>query len=167
MHYIAQSLLAIDDRSAFLSWDPVIDSDMDGYNVYMAVGSPVGFKRVNGPLLTVPEYLTVPLRNDQIYYFKVSSVDTSGNESELSDYIEFRLSDYKADPKLRIVVPPHKIRLFAGVKDERAPLYDNFLTRYEWVDGYLTGRMDVTIVANKTLVKTVPPNFTTLFTLGG
>ncbi|MNP35471.1 hypothetical protein D3C76_1288050 [compost metagenome] len=133
----------------------------------MAVGQPIGFKRANGPLLTVPEFLTPPLRNDQIYYFKVSSVDTSGNESPLSDYIEFRLSDYKADPNLRIVTPPRKIRLYAGLKDEVSPLYDDFLTIFKWADGYLSGRADVTLVANSQLTKTVPPNFTTLFTLGG
>lgn len=167
MHYIAQSLVAINDRSAHLTWDPVDDHDMDGYNLYMATQEPRGFRRVNGRLITTPFFLTEILRPDVLYFFRVTSVDTSGNESEPSAYIEFKLSDYKADPQLRLVTPPHKLKITAGKKVVK-PVYMDFTTKFQWADELVTGLTDVAIPKNNSVIRQVPgPSFNTLFKLGG
>ena len=169
MTYIAQSLVAINTRSAYLSWDPTEeDDDMDGYNVYMASAAVATWTRLNASPVTEPSFVTPPLRTDLFYLFRVSSVDTTGNESDPSAPIEFRFSDYNASMPFRLVKPREKIILSAATKKTMSPLFPDFMTLIQLSDGYLSGRRDITIVANtQTIQAAGPANFITQFTLGG
>lgn len=133
MHYIAQSLVTLNHRAAYLVWDSVTDSDLTGYNIYGAQMEPTSFKKLNTKLLTRPEYSTEPMRNDVVYFFRVSSVDTAGNESELSDILEFRLLDYKEDPDLVLVQPERNIIVKSGNQSNVDLHYGDFMTRFTYV----------------------------------
>jgi uncharacterized repeat protein (TIGR01451 family) len=68
------------NASAALDWDDNGESDLAGYNVYR--GTTMGtYTKVNTSLVTASAYSDTGLINGTEYYYVVSAVDTSGNES--------------------------------------------------------------------------------------
>lgn len=73
------------DHTVYLFWKPVDAPDVYGYRVYRSTSlygyyDPVGFTEV-------PAFVDEGLTNGVTYYYSVSSVDNSGNESQPSDLI--------------------------------------------------------------------------------
>ena len=69
------------DRKVLLKWIPSISEDVEGYNVYRAISSEGPFEKVNTSLVKDSVF------QDEVvvygpYYYSMSSVDFSGNESE-------------------------------------------------------------------------------------
>jgi hypothetical protein len=73
--------------SVGLSWTAPADLDVAGYNVYRSTVSPVSLTDpVNGgTLVTAASYLDAGLTNGTPYYYMVTAVDTSSNESVASN----------------------------------------------------------------------------------
>jgi hypothetical protein len=71
------------DGQVDLSWDANTETDLAGYNVYQSTDN-VTFTKVNTSLITTTSYSVTGLTNGTTYYFTVSAVDTSGNESAQS-----------------------------------------------------------------------------------
>jgi len=71
--------------SISLSWTKVSSADLQGYNVYRSALAAGPFTKVNPvPTDRIAYYLDSGLAPLTRYYYKVSSVDLSGNESSLS-----------------------------------------------------------------------------------
>lgn len=68
-----------------LFWDAVESPDLRGYYVYRGM-SPDLLDRIS-PLITLNSYVDETVSSDVTYYYRVSSVDQSGNESPKSDLI--------------------------------------------------------------------------------
>lgn len=73
-------------NAAVLSWDPVTAINLSGYRVYYGTASgtylqPLG-QGIN--VGSVTTYTVTGLSSGTTYYFTVTSVDTSGNESAFS-----------------------------------------------------------------------------------
>ncbi|MBN1787891.1 MAG: hypothetical protein JW806_05790 [Sedimentisphaerales bacterium] len=68
-----------------LDWDDNGESDLDGYNVYRSTSSGSGYSRLNGSLLSTSDYVDNTVTNGTTYYYVVTAVDTSSNESTYSD----------------------------------------------------------------------------------
>jgi chitodextrinase len=71
------------DASVSLDWTSNTETDLAGYNVYQSTDNTT-FTKVNTSLITTKPYSITGLTNGTTYYFTVSSVDTSGNESTQS-----------------------------------------------------------------------------------
>jgi hypothetical protein len=73
------------DQEVTLNWNANSESDLLGYNLYRAVevnGSVSDFVKVNFPTpISGTSYTDTGLTNDTTYYYKLTAVDTSGNES--------------------------------------------------------------------------------------
>ena len=67
-----------------LSWDAGSEADLVGYRVYRSSRPDSGFSRLNETLLTQPSFQDTGLTNFVDYYYCVTSVDTTGNESALT-----------------------------------------------------------------------------------
>ncbi len=67
--------------SGFLNWDRNTEFDLLGYNIYLN-----GIKHNTSPVFNT-NYVISNLSNEEVYTVSVSAVDTSGNESVLSDAI--------------------------------------------------------------------------------
>lgn len=168
MHYISQSLVAINDRGAILQWDPVHDSDLDGYNVYMAENKPENFVKLNKSLIETTRFVTPVLRPDMKYYFCVTSVDLTGNESDPSGVIEFMLSDARPNLNIRKVPLPAREPVAPYAKKLKDIAFDDFMTRFEWVDGYFNAKKDIVVPAGGMVSRTITSrSFTTFLTIGG
>ncbi|WP_422661681.1 fibronectin type III domain-containing protein (plasmid) [Paenibacillus sp. EC2-1] len=94
MIYLAQSLISINDRSVELRWNRNLESDLAGYIVYMSIADEKHFERVTPVPLPEPVFVSPLLRPDTRYYFQVSAIDSSGNESPRSPVVEYSLPDY-------------------------------------------------------------------------
>ncbi len=58
------------------------DADFAGFNIYRSVSKDTGFKKVNKTLIDKGQLLYMDtVNNAGLYYYKVSSVDTAGNEA--------------------------------------------------------------------------------------
>lgn len=64
-----------------LAWNTNSESDLAGYNVYRSQVSGSGYAKVNGALLTTPAFDDTGLSANTTYFYVVTAVDTSGNES--------------------------------------------------------------------------------------
>lgn len=93
MWYIAQSLVAINDRALTLKWAANTEIDLAGYHVYMSINTPQNFIRMTKTPLRRPEWISPLLRLDQKYYIYVTAIDVYGNESQNSRVLEFQLPD--------------------------------------------------------------------------
>ncbi len=79
---IPQNLTATGaDRLVGLYWGQSADEDLAGYNVYRSVSRGRDYTKVNSALVTRNEYGDLTVENDTTYYYVVTAVDFSGNES--------------------------------------------------------------------------------------
>jgi WD40 repeat protein len=64
-----------------LAWNANTEPDLAGYNVYRAASSAGPFTKLNASLLTVTGYNDTAAPTGVTSYYRVTAVDTSGNES--------------------------------------------------------------------------------------
>ena len=67
-----------------LNWDDNTDSDLAGYNIYRSTVSGANYVLLNSSLLTSSDYSDTTVTDGTTYYYVVSAVDTSSNESDFS-----------------------------------------------------------------------------------
>jgi len=71
-----------------LTWDNNFEMDLDGYNVYRSTTPGSGYSKLNTSLLgTQTHYTDNSVTNGIPYYYIVTAVDTSSNESEDSNIV--------------------------------------------------------------------------------
>ncbi|KPJ60811.1 MAG: hypothetical protein AMJ46_04935 [Latescibacteria bacterium DG_63] len=73
--------------SAILHWTRNTETDVAGYNVYFFTpdpGSDESYTKLNSTLVTRTSYTVTNLTVGTLYYFKITAVDWSGNESASS-----------------------------------------------------------------------------------
>ncbi len=68
-----------------LSWDAVPGDDIVGYNVYRSELSGQGYRRINTDPLPQPSYTDSDVGRGKTYYYRVTTVNTAGLESEFSE----------------------------------------------------------------------------------
>jgi glycosidase/fibronectin type 3 domain-containing protein len=73
------------DATVSLSWDSVADAA--GYNLYRSPLRGGGWENVNTDLLTSTEFTDTGLQNARTYYYVVTAVDATGNESAYSNEV--------------------------------------------------------------------------------
>jgi large repetitive protein len=69
------------DTQVQLDWADNAETDVVGYNVYRSTSPDSGYARVNSALVPTSPYLDSGLNNGTKYYYVVTAVDGSGNES--------------------------------------------------------------------------------------
>ena len=81
------SVTAIGDRLVRLSWTANTEPDVDSYNVYRSTAPGSGYARIATGVtgVTIVTYDDTTVFNGIPYYYRVTAVDTSGNESPYSD----------------------------------------------------------------------------------
>jgi len=67
-----------------LTWDPVPDEEVTGYNVYRSEESGGGYARVNPSRLVEPEYTDTTVKRGRTYFYRVTAVSRTGVESGFS-----------------------------------------------------------------------------------
>jgi fibronectin type 3 domain-containing protein len=75
------------DANVLLVWNNNTEVDFNGYNVYRSTTSGGPYIRQNGGLLSSPTFIDANVTNGIIYYYVVTAVDTSLNESANSSQV--------------------------------------------------------------------------------
>jgi hypothetical protein len=70
-----------------LTWDDNFEINLAGYNVYRSTTPGSGYSKINSSLLGSPDYTDNSVTNGIPYYYIVTAVDTSSNESEDSNIV--------------------------------------------------------------------------------
>ena len=73
-------------HSGALTWNPSTSS-VSGYNVYRSTVSGGSYTRVNSSLIAVLNYTDVNVQSGTTYYYVMTAVDASGNESGYSNQV--------------------------------------------------------------------------------
>ncbi len=73
------------DAQVSLDWADNSEPDLAGYNVYRSTTPGSGYSRLNGSLLSSSYYTDNSVTNGTTYYYVVTAVDTSSNESGYSN----------------------------------------------------------------------------------
>jgi len=83
-----------------LIWAPVMDADLDGYNVYRREEGAAMLKLNSDPLKT-PAYRDTHVSSGKTYFYAVSAIDERGNESSRSAETSetYQSSDQPAPPR--------------------------------------------------------------------
>jgi len=68
-----------------LSWDPVPEAQVVGYNVYRSGEPGRGFARVNPVPVKEPRYTDTAVERGKTYYYRVTAVNAGGAESGYSE----------------------------------------------------------------------------------
>jgi hypothetical protein len=68
-----------------MDWIDCPDVDLAGYNVYRSTTSGEGYIKLNSSLVTTSDYIDNTVINGTTYYYVVTAVDTSSNESQYSN----------------------------------------------------------------------------------
>lgn len=68
-----------------LTWSPVPDEDVVGYNVYRSEEPGRGYECVNPDPVAEPKYTDTAVKRGKTYYYRVTAVNTAGVESEPSE----------------------------------------------------------------------------------
>ncbi len=71
------------NTTVLLKWEKNADADLSGYNVYRSATPLEGFQKIAKTEFT--EFKDSGLINSQKYFYRISAVDTAGNESELTE----------------------------------------------------------------------------------
>ncbi len=78
------------NRSAALTWNASTDpppGKLAGYNVYRSGKSLTGYTKINSSVVANPTFSDGSLINSSTYFYKVTAVDSAGNESSQSSFI--------------------------------------------------------------------------------
>ncbi len=75
------------NRSVALAWTANSEADLAGYNVYRSDAVAGTYIQINTSLLASPAYSDTGLTNGTPYFYKVTAVDTSSNESAQSSAV--------------------------------------------------------------------------------
>jgi hypothetical protein len=70
-----------------LDWNDNSESDLAGYNVYRSTTSGSGYSKLNSTLLTDSNYIDDITSTDITYYYVVTAVNTTSNESTYSGQV--------------------------------------------------------------------------------
>ncbi len=77
------------DEEVTLDWDDNTEADLASYNIYRApLHTPYAYIQVNTYVVTASEFVDATVEEDQGYYYRVTAVDTNGNESALSNRVD-------------------------------------------------------------------------------
>lgn len=79
------------DAEVALEWSAVSASDLDGYNVYRStssIGSVSDQSSINDAPLEDPSFTDAGVSNGTTYFYRVTAVDESSNESDGSSEVE-------------------------------------------------------------------------------
>jgi fibronectin type 3 domain-containing protein len=75
------------DSVVWLDWDDNNEIDLDGYNVYRSTTSGSGYSKLNSSLVVSSDYTDNGASGGRTYYYIVTAVDTSWNESNDSNEV--------------------------------------------------------------------------------
>ncbi|MGA2916833.1 MAG: hypothetical protein ABSE89_12485 [Sedimentisphaerales bacterium] len=70
-----------------LNWNDNNESDLAGYNVYRSTTSGSGYSKLNSSLLSDSNYTDSNVSHDTTFYYVVTAVDTSTNDSNFSNEV--------------------------------------------------------------------------------
>jgi hypothetical protein len=82
-------MAALDDINVSLAWNNNTEEDLQGYNIYRSTTSGSGHSKLNGTVLIDPQYTDNTVVGGETYYYVVTAVDTSWNQSDNSNEVSF------------------------------------------------------------------------------
>ena len=84
--------LATRDAGAIISWKANIETDLKGYNIYRKIAS-TNFLKINSSANLTTSYADTGLVNGTEYFYQVTAIDTTGNESTPSSPVSVTPKD--------------------------------------------------------------------------
>jgi GH35 family endo-1,4-beta-xylanase len=125
------------NKSVILTWNANSEPDMNGYNLYRSTTQGGGYAKVNGSLLTSPNYADSNLTNGTPYYYVVTAVDLTDHESANSGEAT-ATPDYQSCAEA-LADGDHLPADLAGTGDCYVTFADFAVLAGHWLDDTCTG----------------------------
>jgi TolB protein len=77
--------VATSSHTVALNWNASASTGVVGYNVYRSTTNGSGYSKINSVLVASASYSDATVQSATAYYYVVTAVDGSGNESENSN----------------------------------------------------------------------------------
>lgn len=87
-----------------LSWLPNSEPDLAGYNLYVSLDG-LTWQKVNAEPITGTEYDFSPIEGNTSYYFRLSALDESGNESKPTKEVRIKTPSREVHPDVEKTPP--------------------------------------------------------------
>lgn len=146
------------DQSVALDWSDNSETEVKGYNIYRSLFSGTGFEKVNTGLLTTSEFDDINLTNGTTYFYYVTAVTDTDEESQQSDMIEVQAGLTSVHPETNpfgLTMYPNPASSLCNVQftiekssDVSVSLFDTggremhkFITNETWPQGDHTVRL--------------------------
>ena len=91
------------NAAVMLTWEANSESDLRGYNIYRSNTSGSDFSKITTSPTDQNRYTDTGLTNGTTYYYKITAVDTSSNESNYSNEVQGTPSSAITTPALSFV----------------------------------------------------------------
>jgi hypothetical protein len=93
---------AREDR-VFVFWDEAEDNDIIGYNIYRSENKKRGYNKMNLNPLGLDYFKDDQVKLNQTYYYQITAVDASLNESKVSEAVKVDVKEFTDDEFLDMV----------------------------------------------------------------
>lgn len=77
--------VTVRNNQAYIKWEQNPELDIKGYNIYRSNDPDGKYKKVNTKIVTEPNYVDSSVEVEKTYYYYVTAVDKSGQESRRSN----------------------------------------------------------------------------------
>ncbi len=153
-----------------LIWNDNAEPDLKGYHVYRAVYETGPYTRITGTPVTVSRYSDTGLANGTTYWYKVTAVDVSTNESGYSDPAsarpDFKLYSGPTNVKTEVVSPGgiRTVRVLF-IPDEDGVSYTVY--RHDYGDGRAFKQVGGSVYYAGSTITSADPNWGYLVMIPG
>lgn len=120
-------------RDVTLTWDPNSEPDLSHYIVYWGVESGV-YTSNSGNIGLANEYKIVNLDDNQIYFFAVTAVDTSGLESDYSNEVNTHAVTFSLKSGWNLISIPD-ISANISVDEAFGPIMNSIINIWSYENG--------------------------------
>ncbi len=90
------------NNQAYIKWNPNPELDIKGYNVYRSNDPEAKFKKINTKIVSGTSYVDSSVETEKIYYYYVTAVDNSGQESQRSNVFSKKIMERTKDGLLAL-----------------------------------------------------------------
>ncbi len=131
------SEVSVENNIVTIKWQPLFETDLAGYKVYRSEDSLSGFTEISAPVKDKTSFADNSIAAGKTYYYKISSVDNSGNISMPSGNYMILI------PQAEITAPSVKLNLTYSKENNSVSIsWDAVQSSASPVKGYFLMRKD-------------------------
>ena len=146
-----------------LDWNNNSESDLDGYNVFRSTTSGSGYIKINTDLVSTSDYVDITAVNGTTYYYVVTAVDQTQNESAFSNEVSATPTDAPPSAPTGLAATPDDSQVSLDWNDNIESDLDGYNVYRSTTSGSGYTKINAALVTASDYVDTTVVNGTTYY----